>query len=80
MLDLAYVRERLEAAAEIVERLDGLDLVDTDMGNPSSGKRRTSERRYAAAVSRELMHLTDHLNLTAALVREQYWNMKGLDQ
>lgn len=78
MIDLDTVRERLTTALTLVDNLDGIDLVDTDTGNPTRSKSNTSQRERAAAMSRELLHLADHLDLTAALVREQYWTMKGL--
>lgn len=79
MIDLAKVRNQLENALDIVGNLDGLDLVDTDTGNPTNSHARTSDRQRAAAASRELLHLADLLTLSAALVREQYWTMKGLE-
>lgn len=78
MIDLKQVRDRLEWALTTVDTLSGIDVVDTDTGNPSSGRKRVSERERAAALSRELLHLADCLDLTGSLVREQYWSMKGL--
>jgi hypothetical protein len=78
-IDLANVRSRLNAALDIVDDLRIADqIIDTDTGNPTGSRRNTSERERAASLSRELLHLADHLDHTAALVREQYWSMKGL--
>ncbi|HVT63688.1 MAG TPA: hypothetical protein VHD81_00855 [Mycobacteriales bacterium] len=78
MIDLSGVRSRLDSAVEIIRELDGSDLVDTDSGNPTGSKDNTADRQRAASISRELLHLADHLEMTASLVREQYWSMKGL--
>ena len=80
MTGLANVRSRLEQALEIVESLPPDDVVDTDQQNPTKSRSDTSRRANAAALSRALLHLADHLDMTAALVREQYWSMKGLEQ
>jgi hypothetical protein len=58
VIDLSDVRSRLDAALEIVERLDGLDLVDTDSGNPTHSKSDTAVRQRAASFSSSTLRTT----------------------
>ncbi|HVV76780.1 MAG TPA: hypothetical protein VHC43_12150 [Mycobacteriales bacterium] len=78
MTDLSGVQSRLDTAVKIAQTLEVSDVVDTDSGNPTGSKRNTADRQRAASLSRELLHLADHLEMTASLVREQYWSMKGM--
>lgn len=69
MIDLTEAQRLLSWAAQEVPALHGIDVDDTDGV--------ANRRRFAADVSRDLLHLSDQVDLAAALIRQQYWLVKG---
>lgn len=68
-IDLTETARLVEWAALEVPALNDIDVDDTDGVQ--------NKRRFAADVSRDLLHMADQLDLAAALVRQQYWLVKG---
>jgi len=69
-IELAIVEEILrESLSEDIHSLEGVVLWDNDSTHIN--------RAEAAEVTRDLLHLADHLDLAANLVRQQYWRAKG---
>jgi hypothetical protein len=68
-VNLDTVADLLAAASKSVDNLNGRRVQETS--TPSARK------ATVAAVTRELLHLADQLDLAAALVKNEYWVGKG---
>jgi hypothetical protein len=68
-IELHGVLQRLDHCVATAENLDGMNINDTDGV--------ANKRESAARIGRDLLHLADTLELSANLVREQYWRIKG---
>lgn len=76
-INLRTVIEMLERAHSEACNLHATELDDTDStGNPGGSSDR-SRREQAALVSRDLLVLSDGLVLASALVKAEYWHLKG---
>ncbi len=66
-IDFSAVARLIEEAEKVVSIYDGTTVDDLDRRNSS----------VAASASRQLLHLSDILTLAGALVRNEYWAVKG---
>jgi hypothetical protein len=68
-INLDRIDRLMVQADHALSLLDGRELDDAEAAS--------TKRRDAAKVSRELLHLADTLDAAAALVRQEYWAVKG---
>ena len=74
MIDLTTVRACLSDARDLIERLDGKELDETEAVTSQS---RGDLRRLKAQRSQDLQLLATRLELAAGLVRVEYWYARG---
>lgn len=76
-VNLRAVIEMLETALSECDRLHGTELDDSSSTANPGGANDRSHREQAAILSRDLLVLSDGLGLAGALVKAEYWHLKG---
>lgn len=74
MIDLTNTKQVLADVVQLVNRLDGQELDDTDaITSQSKGEL----RKRKAQLSQDLQLLATRLEFAASLVRNEYWYARG---
>jgi hypothetical protein len=72
VIDMGNVMRLQKEAGYAIMALDGMDITDTE-----ESKEKAAVRAEKAEVSRKLLELADMFAMMEALVRNEYWIMKG---
>lgn len=75
-INLGPVLKLLDRVTDVVEKVDGTNLDDSDSVQQQGVRNARQERALA---TRQLLALADQLEMASALIRNEYWKTKGFD-